>query len=382
MGLNTAGLTALLEDGNEAALYAAIGDGPLASDQVSTGRVLITWSAVSDQEVVATNVPLNFTGPGNGDASTLLLFSAASGGTFLGHVDLAGDQAFSGAGTFRITEVTLRAYDPDAIPDGFPNALNTGLAGIGMTEDDLTLYEGPGGYDGDDVVVLEDMLINTDIRIYENVQLTIRRCKLNAHVDADSVTATALIEDSHIDAGTWTNAAVGFRNLTIRRCDIEGGITAVNASLDTVVEDSYLHGQYIPPTGDAHAGGFLCSGGTGIELTHCTIVCDVLDNGDGGGPSANLNLYGDFDHLSNITVDQCFFPATAGGYSVSLGHNPGKPFGSDPTNIVFTNNVLARNPDTGKGGAFGTVTSFLAANGNVYSNNTWADDGSPVPVNA
>lgn len=263
----------------------------------------------------------------------------------------------------------------------FPDATNTGLAGVGLTEGELTLYSGPGGYDGDDVILLENERIQTDIRIYENVQLTMRRCKVEGRVDADSDTATVLMEDCHVDAGQWTNSAVGFKNLTIRRCDIEGGITAVNSSINGIVEDSFLHGQYIPPTGDAHAGGFLCSGGGNIQIRRCTIHCDVFDNGDGGGPSNNLNLFGDFGPLDNILVDSCYFPVTAGGYSVSLGHNPGKPFGDNPSNIVFTNNVLARGPN-GKGGSFGTVTSFLVGNGNVYSGNVWADDGTAVPVNA
>jgi hypothetical protein len=269
-------------------------------------------------------------------------------------------------------------------PAAFPDATNTGLAGVGLTEGDLTLYTGPGGYDSGGPYLIQNQLINDDIRVYNSVQITLKKCKINGHVDADSASASVTMEDCHVDAGSWTNASVGFQNLTITRCDIEGGITAINGSGNVTVTDSYLHGQVIAPTGQQHAGGFLCSGGGTIYLQHCTIWCSVLDNGDGGGPSANLNLYGDFAALHDIAVDSCYFPVTAGGYSVSLGYNPGKPFGDDPTNIVFTNNTLARSPAAsgGKGGVFGTVTSFLAANGNVYSNNVWADDGSSVPVNA
>lgn len=379
MGLNSAGLTAFLEDGDEAVLYAAIGDGPTAADQASNERRLLTLDLTGT--VIAATASLPFTGTPDAPATHLLLFTAASAGTFLGSAAFTGATAFNAAGQFKIDSLTFTGAPSDAIPAGFPDASNTGLAGVGMTEADLEPYTGPGGYDSGGPYVLEDLLIDSDIRLYASVQMTIRRCKINGHVDIDSVNASLLMEDCHIDAGTWSNAAVGFQNMTIRRCDIEGGITAVNASLNTVVVDSYLHGQYIPPTGDAHAGGFLCSGGGNIELVHNTIVCDVVDNGDGGGPSNNLNLFGDLAELDDILIEDNFFPVTAGGYSVSLGHNPGKPFGDTPTNIVFTGNTLARDPDTGKGGVFGTVTSFLAGGGNVYAGNVWADDGTPVPVN-
>lgn len=382
MPLNTAGITALLDDGNETVLYFAIGDGPTSADEVSSGRLSVTLSAPdADSVIAATNLPLEFEGANGGAATHLLVFSALTDGTFYGSVPLDGDTAFSPSGRLQIIEFTLTGSVPTGVPSGFPDATNTGLAGVGLSESDLSLYAGPGGYSGSAVVVLEDLLINDDIRVYDSVNITLRRCKINGHIDIDSTLAALVMEDCHVDATTWPNAAVGFQNMTIRRSNIQGGITAVNASVNVLVEDSYLHGQRISPTGPDHAGGFLCSGGHDITLTHNTIVCDVLDNGFGGGPSNNLNLFGDFAPLLDITITDNYFPATAGGYSVSLGHNPGANFGDDPTNIVFTDNVLARDPITGKGGVFGTVTSFLDANGNVYADNVWADDGTPVPVN-
>lgn len=381
MPLNSAGLTVVLGDGADAVIWAAVGDGATAADQVSDQRLSLTFASVIDSVLTATNLPLTFTGPSDSAATHLLLFSADTGGTFLGSCPLAGDDVFSSGGSFRISDLTLTGAPGSDVPSGFPDASNTGLAGVGMDESDLSLYVGPGGYDQGGPYVIEDQLINSDIRLYNNVQMTIRRCKINGHVDADAAGVNLTMEDCHVDATTWPNAAVGFWNLTIRRCDIEGGITAVNASVNVLVEDSYLHGQRISETGQDHAGGFLCSGGHDIELSHNTIVCDVEDNGHGGGPSNNLNLFGDFSELADITIDNNYFPVTQGGYSVSLGYNPGANFGDNPSNIVFTNNVLARDPVTGKGGAFGTVTSFLPGNGNVYSGNVWADDGTPVPVN-
>lgn len=383
MGLNTAGINALMDQGNEAAFYVALGSGPLAGNQVSAARVALT-STVAGGVITATNVPYAFTGTPSAPATNALLFSAPTGGTFCGFEALGGDQVFSPSGHFQITALTLAGGIP-IIPAEFPNEFNTGIAGVGLVPADLTPYTGPGGYDGSQVILLEEQWIQSDIRVFDTVQITLRRCLIQGHIDIDSAGAHLTMEDCHVDSGSWSNAAVGFQQMTIARCNIEGGITAVNASRNVTVTDSYLHGQVISPTGSDHAGGFLCSGGGNIVLEHCTIWCSVLDNGHGGGPSNNVNLFGDFAELDGISINNSYMPVTGGGYSVSLGWNPGKPFGDTPSNIVFTNNVLARTPAApgGKGGVFGTVTSFLQSDpSNIYTGNVWADDGSPVPVNA
>lgn len=106
MALNQAGITAVLEDGNEAAIWVAVGDGPLSTDQTSAARVQLT-SAVAAGVITATGVPYNFTGtPGDG-ATHALFFSAATAGTFYGFDALSGDQAFNAAGTYSITALTI-----------------------------------------------------------------------------------------------------------------------------------------------------------------------------------------------------------------------------------------------------------------------------------
>lgn len=117
MGANTAGLTALLDGGAQAALYVAIGDGPAAGDQVSAARVLITWDDPSGTTTLtATGVPYQFTGPADGAATHMLFFSASSGGTFYGFQALDGDQVFNAAGQFEIEALTLTASAVDDEP--------------------------------------------------------------------------------------------------------------------------------------------------------------------------------------------------------------------------------------------------------------------------
>lgn len=111
MGLNTAGITAFLEDGNEAVVWVAIGDGPTAGDQTSNERVQLT-STVAGGVITATGVPYNFTGAALAGATHALFFSANAAGTFYGFDALAGDQAFNAAGAYRVTALTVTGSSP------------------------------------------------------------------------------------------------------------------------------------------------------------------------------------------------------------------------------------------------------------------------------
>jgi hypothetical protein len=106
MPLNTAGINAFLEDGNEAVVYSAIGDGPTSADQTSAARVQVT-STVAAGVITATGVPYAFTGTPNDGATHVLFFSAASGGTFYGYDALTGDATFNAAGEYNLTGLTI-----------------------------------------------------------------------------------------------------------------------------------------------------------------------------------------------------------------------------------------------------------------------------------
>lgn len=111
MGLNTAGLTALLEDGNEAVMWVGIGSGPAAGDQTSAQRRQLA-STVASGVITATGVPYAFTGTPAAGATHALLFSAGTGGTFYGFDALTGDQAFSAGGEYNLTALTITGSSP------------------------------------------------------------------------------------------------------------------------------------------------------------------------------------------------------------------------------------------------------------------------------
>lgn len=109
MTLNNAGLDAILNDGNEAVVWAALGDGPLATDQTSNERIQLTLGTPTDGIITVTNVPLAFTGTPSAGATHVLLFTAQTGGTFLGSETLIGDQAYNATGDYEVTSLTITA---------------------------------------------------------------------------------------------------------------------------------------------------------------------------------------------------------------------------------------------------------------------------------
>jgi hypothetical protein len=125
VALNTAGVTAILEDGNEAVIYVALGDGPLSTDQVSAARVLVT-STVAAAVITASSVPYAYTGTPDAAATHALLFSAATSGTFYGYDVLSGDQTIGPAGTYNLTALTIAGISDQLATAGLTALLNDG----------------------------------------------------------------------------------------------------------------------------------------------------------------------------------------------------------------------------------------------------------------
>jgi hypothetical protein len=106
MPLNSAGITAVLDDGNEAVIWVGIGGGPTSADQTSAQRRQLA-SSVAGGVITATGVPYAYTGTPAAAATHALLFSASTGGTFYGYDALTGDQAFNANGDYSLTALTI-----------------------------------------------------------------------------------------------------------------------------------------------------------------------------------------------------------------------------------------------------------------------------------
>lgn len=112
MGLNAAGVNALLDDGNEAVVWVAVGSGQTAGDQTSNERVQVVMGAPVAGVITATGVPYQFTGTPSAAATNALFFSASVAGTFFGFEALTGDQAFNAAGEYTVDALTITGSSP------------------------------------------------------------------------------------------------------------------------------------------------------------------------------------------------------------------------------------------------------------------------------
>jgi hypothetical protein len=256
-------------------------------------------------------------------------------------------------------------------PGGFPDAASTGVP------DGVALQPWTASCDirGDDVVI-DGRRVDCGGMLVYGRNLTIRNSIVRGPVMTNAAAASVTVEDSVIEAGTTSWAAVGGDNLVVRRSELTGGQHSVLCGSNCLVEDSFLHDQWNDPAAAFHNNAFISNGGRDIVVRHNTLWCTPADNGRGGGCTADLSLFGDFAPVRNVTVTGNRFRSTAGGYCGTFGHNPSKPFGRDPAGVAVTGNVFERGPG-GRCAAYGPATSFLAVAGNTWDGNTW-DDGSPV----
>jgi len=259
----------------------------------------------------------------------------------------------------------------------FPNQHNTGWKAAGAT---LTPYIGTHFYNGVTTTIDSQRLNLQALFIVNGSHLTITRCEINGFVDVD-LSSSLIIEDCNINAGNLSNPAIGYYNMEIRRCDITGGQHSVMGT-NLLVEDNYLHAQYNDPNSPDgyHNNAYISNGGNDVILRHNTLDCSTELTPNGGGPTGAASIFGDFESLDNYLFDNNFVMYTTGSYGLSLGWNPTKPYGNNPTNIVVTNNVFERGP-TGHNALYGPATSFKPDGvGNIWTNNRY-EDGAPVVSN-
>lgn len=331
MGLNSAGLTALLDDGNDAIFYVAAGDGPLAGDQVSDQRALITWGAPSGGVISATNAPFSFTGTPNGDATHLLLFSASTSGTFYGSAALAGDVLFNGDGDFRIAELTVTGVDPDA-PPAVPLAAYAKGTEVGVpTGTSLTASSGMGSNDGVESITITHPVTgeqNTfDVTVFRHRRWTstpapnpgaggagqaflIDECEFavasdNFCVDADSMTNTRddlmhpmiIFRRCNFDGSNLTGTALVGGYFWLIDCDLRNCENGIAGAYWTVVD----HSNIIATTdglADPHADGIQISG-----IGQAIVWNSWLDGGhDSASANSAMRVGTEFSAVDNVQV--------------------------------------------------------------------------------
>jgi hypothetical protein len=235
-----------------------------------------------------------------------------------------------------------------------------------------------------DGTVIDSAIVDCRLDI-RAADVVISNSKVNQPISVDtdlpgSQQWSLTVQDTEVDGGTAQLAAIGWGNVTVLRSNVYGGQTAVQCYSSAeycIVRDSWLHGQYVPPDGDWHLGGFLSNGGRNIELTGNTIACDARPTAADGGCTGNLNLLPDFAPISHVTVDGNLFRANTGSPFCTFGGDSStKPY-PNADHVVYRNNIFERGTN-GRCGTYGPVTEFdPSGTGNEWINNRW-DDGTPV----
>ncbi len=266
---------------------------------------------------------------------------------------------------------------PTPTPGGWPGPDNTGVP-AGTT---LTPYTGPCTISSPVTISGADVLAKCkDALVIQTKGVVIDKSAVpgvwSIYGDGDS---SVTITDSDVRAGAVSTAGIWGYNIKATRVDVTGGQHSFQCNNNCEVTDSWLHDQHNPDGGSFHNNAFISNGGHTMVVRHNTLHCTSILNSTDGGCSGDLSLFGDFDPIDDVTIDNNLFRANNSSISYCLygGASSSKPY--QATNVRVTNNVFERGANR-KCGVYGPVTSFdSSASGNVWTNNTWDTGGAVNP---
>lgn len=260
----------------------------------------------------------------------------------------------------------------------FPDASCTGVPS-GVT---LSAYGGSCTVTANNTVI-DSKTINCSPLSIQATNVSIKNSRINGTVATpnNSLAYSFSITDSEViapQANAVEQTGIGEANFTVLRVEVTGGNRSIYCRKNCTIQDSWVHGQNIADSPRVHASGIRQSqGGT---IIHNRIHCSAEDTSSGGGCSANLTGYGDFEAVQDNTIEKNLFVATPAGacaYGGSSGDDGSKPFGHLAQNIIFKDNIFQRG--SGNCGWYFPITDFDDTRpGNQWINNKW-DDGSVLP---
>lgn len=355
--LNNDGIDAIMANGNEAVFWAAVGNGPLAGDQTSDQRRQLVLGPPAEGVIEVTNTPLQFTATPLLGASHALFFSDEVAGVFYGSEAINGPQQFNDLGTYRLSNLRMILRRTQQPPSEWPDATNTGIAGVGLTLGDLTPSNGFTAVSGE---TYQNLRVTGTITVPAGRNnVTIRNCYFTPGfwgIDGDG-SQNLLIEDCTFVGGGDSGIACGI-NTTIRRCNISGAPDGIKGKGGAVIEDCYIHDLFVDFE-DPHNDGIqfmdIASGTRPIVVRHNWIEspdtsCIAMFAGQVGSSSIG------------ILIENNHF--IGGGYNI---YWPGS----------FATNVQCLNNEFGNYG-FGPSTDWFTHPTNVWSGNINHVTGLPV----
>ena len=252
---------------------------------------------------------------------------------------------------------------PLPTPSAFPDASNTGPTGTLTDTSGSLRITTPG-------TVIENRKHTGTLQVAA-AGVTIRNVHVVGNIAVESG-ASVTILDSLVDNGTNFEAGAisGESNITVRRTEVIGGGHSFSCQSSCDIQDSWFHGQANPSGGgDVHGDGILFNQANNMIVKHNTLACDMPADG-GGACSAGLAMYGDWDSIQNVTVENNLFKSSPAGYCMYGGNVAGKPYGA--SNVDVINNVFEKG-SSGKCAAFGPYSARATDSASSWTGNKYID---------
>ena len=242
-----------------------------------------------------------------------------------------------------------------APPPTWPNASNTGLAGLGI--DPGSLSTSTYVTLNDDEQVLEDMYI--DGTVYVNAEnCIIRRCYIdcsNDYFGIDPTNSPGLIVEDCTIVGTELTAACitdGHDGATYRRLNLSGSMDGIKLGIGATLEDSYIHD--LSQTEESHNDGVQIETAWDITIRHNAIYSrDTSAILMGGGEVR--------ESAQNCLIENNYLDG--GAYQLYGPSGGGNVLNGPSANVRILNNTFGPNY------LHGHFTAWEYTGGNVWLGN-------------
>ena len=164
-----------------------------------------------------------------------------------------------------------------------------------------------------------------------------------------------------------TISAISGSNITVERANVHGYGRVMAFWGNDTIADSY--GWDLFEGNGSHNEDVLTNGASNITIRHNNFQNSLTQ-------TSAISLFADFGPVQNVTVDDNLL--NGGGYTLYGGSTAGKPYTSQTSGIVVTNNHFGR-MFYANCGTFGPMTDFnTSAPGNKWSGNVWDDTGAAI----
>jgi len=215
------------------------------------------------------------------------------------------------------------------IPSGFPKASTTGLAGVGLTVNDLTTYTGPMTITTNGTTI-DKKVITGQLNIKAN-NVTVKRCRVingsNYGIHANWGYTGTVIEDCLVGHTTGgSGKAIYCSNTIVRRCDVSQYKDCIYFGSNITFEDNYLHDMHYEA--GFHVDCIQTGSGSNFTIKHNTMQSRYQTS------TSAMILQAHFGPIYDIWIENNFL--SGGTYTVYCKEQGA---GVNPYDVTFKDNV-------------------------------------------